>query len=64
MSSAPPPVANSGEDVITRTVEVEPEMFAPESVSLEEAYEVEETLKECEGYSRVSCTFLSRTGLC
>lgn len=54
MSSAPPPVANSGEDVITREVDVQPELFADESVPLEEAYEVEETLKELEGYSRVT----------
>lgn len=53
-------MANSGEDVITRAVDVQPELFAEESVSLEEAYEVEETLKELEKYSRVSAGHLLR----
>lgn len=53
---APPPVANSGEDVITRTVDVEPEAFSEPTVSLEEAYEVEMTLQEIErgDYQRVN----------
>jgi diphthamide biosynthesis protein 2 len=54
-SQAPPPVANSGEDAITRTVDIEPEAFASELVSLEEAYEVDMTLDEIDkgGYERV-----------
>lgn len=56
MASAPPPVANSGEDAITQVIDVEPESFAAGSVSLEEAYEVDMTLEEIEkgSYQRVS----------
>lgn len=56
MASAPPPVANSGEDAISQIIDVEPEAFAAGSVSLEEAYEVDMTLDEIEqgGYQRVS----------
>lgn len=63
MSSAPPPVANSGEDAITRTVDVEPELFAAASVSLDEAYEVEMTLDEIAkgNYQRVSRSLRSAT---
>lgn len=59
MSSAPPPVANSGEDVITRTVDVEPEAFAAPEVPLAEAYEIEQTLDEIAkgGYNRVALQF-------
>lgn len=46
MSQAPPPVANSGEDAITRVVDVAPEAFADDQVSLEDAYEVAMTLAE------------------
>lgn len=57
-AQAPPPVANSGEDAITRIVDVEPENFAGEGtqLSFEEAYEIESTLQEIEkgGYQRVS----------
>lgn len=54
MSSAPPPVANSGEDVILRTIKVKSETLE-EGVKLEEAYEVEMTLNEIfkGGYERV-----------
>lgn len=56
MASAPPPVANNGEDAITQIIDVEPETFAAGSVSLEEAYEVDMTLDEIEkgSYQRVS----------
>ena len=56
-TQAPPPVANSGEDAITRTVDVAPESFADNTqLSFEEAYEVESTMYEIErgGYQRVS----------
>lgn len=55
MSSAPPPVANSGEDVILRTIDVKSETLE-EGVNLEEAYEVEMTLTEIfkGGYERVN----------
>jgi len=59
MSSAPPPVANSGEDAITRAVEVEPEAFAAPEVSLAEAYEIDHTLVEIAlgGYNRIALQF-------
>lgn len=56
MTSAPPPVANTGEDAILRTIDAAPESFTDESAtSLEEAYEVELTLAEIHkgGYERV-----------
>ncbi|SGY13620.1 BQ5605_C010g05915 [Microbotryum silenes-dioicae] len=54
--SAPPPVANSGEDAITHTIDVEPEQFASEFESLSDAYEVENTVHQIVdgGYQRVS----------
>ncbi|KAK4704388.1 diphthamide biosynthesis protein 2, partial [Phenoliferia sp. Uapishka_3] len=59
MSQAPPPVANSGEDAITRVVDVAPESFADEQVSLEDAYEVLMTLAEIEkgNYQRIALQF-------
>lgn len=59
MSSAPPPVANSGEDAITRSLDAAPEAFAAPEVPLAEAYEVEPTLDEITrgGYSRVALQF-------
>lgn len=56
MQQAPPPVANSGEDAITRVLDVEPSLFATSEVPLVVAYEVESTLAEIEkgGYIRVS----------
>lgn len=57
-SQAPPPVANSGEDAITRTMDVQPDVFAGDGtqLSFEEAYEIESTLHEIQkgGYNRVS----------
>ncbi|SCZ89665.1 BZ3500_MvSof-1268-A1-R1_Chr9g10537 [Microbotryum saponariae] len=54
--SAPPPVANSGEDAITHTIDVEPEQFASEFESLSDAYEVETTVHQIVdgAYQRVS----------
>lgn len=57
-SQAPPPVANSGEDVIHQDLQVEPELLA-EGVSLEDAYEVDMTVKEIltGGYERIALQF-------
>ncbi|KAL8292323.1 hypothetical protein RQP46_001789 [Phenoliferia psychrophenolica] len=59
MSQAPPPVANSGEDAITRVLDVAPEAFADEEVSLEDAYEVAITLAEIAkgDYQRIALQF-------
>lgn len=59
MSQAPPPVANSGEDAITRTLDVQPESFTDAAVSLDEAYEIDMTLAEIEkgGYQRIALQF-------
>ncbi|KAM0789321.1 hypothetical protein ACM66B_000158 [Microbotryomycetes sp. NB124-2] len=58
-TSAPPPVANSGEDAITRTVDVVPEQIADDSVPFNDAYEIEHTLAEIEsgGYTRIALQF-------
>lgn len=53
--TAPPSVAPSGEEAILRTVDVEPEALAADSLALEQAYEVDLTLAEIDrgGYERV-----------
>ncbi|SCV69855.1 BQ2448_1249 [Microbotryum intermedium] len=57
--SAPPPVANSGEDAITQTIGVEPEQFAPEFESLYDAYEIETTVHQIMGggFQRIALQF-------
>ncbi|KDE07589.1 hypothetical protein MVLG_02055 [Microbotryum lychnidis-dioicae p1A1 Lamole] len=57
--SAPPPVANSGEDAITHTIDVEPEQFASEFESPSDAYEVENTVHQIVdgGYQRIALQF-------
>ncbi|GAA5893300.1 hypothetical protein JCM6882_007998 [Rhodosporidiobolus microsporus] len=63
MSQAPPAIANSGEDAILRTLDVAPEAFTDSlsegAVSLEEAYEVDLTVREIEegGYLRIGLQF-------
>ncbi|GAA6032426.1 hypothetical protein JCM8097_008169 [Rhodosporidiobolus ruineniae] len=59
MSQAPPPVANTGEDAILRTIDVEQEAFADEQLPLEEAYEIQLTLDEIRkgNYQRVALQF-------
>lgn len=55
-TQAPPSVAPSGEDVIHRSVDVEPEPLASGALALEQAYEVDLTLAEIQrgNYHRVS----------
>ncbi|GAA5837907.1 hypothetical protein JCM11251_004695 [Rhodosporidiobolus azoricus] len=60
MSQAPPAIANTGEDAILRTLDVEPQQFTDSSsTSLEEAYEVGLTLDEINkgGYQRIGLQF-------
>ncbi|BGP16795.1 hypothetical protein JCM10213_002189 [Rhodosporidiobolus nylandii] len=60
MAQAPPSVAPSGEDAITRTIDVHAAALTDEGgVSLEEAYEVALTLAEIErgGYERIALQF-------
>lgn len=54
-TQAPPSVAPSGEEAIHRTVDTEPQAFVDSEVPLDEAYEVDLTLREIEkgGYQRV-----------
>ncbi|GAA6014124.1 hypothetical protein JCM8202_005155 [Rhodotorula sphaerocarpa] len=56
---APPSVAPSGEEAILRTVDVEPEALAADSLALEQAYEVDLTLAEIDrgGYERIGLQF-------
>ncbi|KAK4048241.1 Diphthamide biosynthesis protein 2 [Microbotryomycetes sp. JL201] len=58
-STAPPPVANSGEDAITRTTDVVPEQIADAGVPFNEAYEIDQTVAEIEsgGYTRIALQF-------
>lgn len=62
-TAAPPTVTNSGEDVILQTIDIVPETFADETVSLEESYEIESTLNEIErgDYCRVGPSTSSST---
>ncbi|KAK4057237.1 Diphthamide biosynthesis protein 2 [Microbotryomycetes sp. JL221] len=56
---APPPVANSGEDAITRMNDVVPEPFASDATPFVDAYEIEQTVAEIinEGYNRIALQF-------
>lgn len=64
MSQAPPPVANTGEDVIHRDIVIDKEEFNPADTTLEAEYEIFSTLQQIEkgGYKRVSLPCLGRIG--
>jgi diphthamide biosynthesis protein 2 len=53
--------SSSGEDAITRTIDIQPDVGPSETVALEEFYEIERTAKELVqgGYQRVCASFLN-----